>query len=97
MIEVSGKDGGALFGLRVNPGAKKTELKGAYGGRLKLSVQEPPEGGRANRAAVKFLAKRLDIAKNRITITAGEASRDKRVRVEGLGAEELAARLEKLA
>jgi uncharacterized protein YggU (UPF0235/DUF167 family) len=38
---------------------------------------------------VKLIAKRLGVAKGRVRIVSGERSRDKLVRVEGLGRDEL--------
>jgi uncharacterized protein (TIGR00251 family) len=54
-----------------------------------VRVAEPPVDGRANAALVKLIAKRLGVAKARVRIISGERSRDKILRVEGLGREEL--------
>jgi uncharacterized protein len=55
-----------------------------------VRVTAPPLEGRANEALRKLLAKRLGIAKSKVTVVRGQRSRDKTVRVEGL--EEAAAR-----
>jgi uncharacterized protein len=54
-----------------------------------VRVTEPPVDGRANAALVKLIAKRLGVAKARVRIISGERSRDKILRVEGLGRDEL--------
>ena len=45
--------------------------------------------GRANAALVKLIAKRAGVAKGRVSVVRGERSRDKLLRVEGLGVAEL--------
>lgn len=52
-------------------------------------VTEPPLEDRANAALVKLIAKRAGIAKGRVRIVRGARSRDKLVRVEGMGEAEL--------
>jgi uncharacterized protein YggU (UPF0235/DUF167 family) len=46
-------------------------------------VAAPPEGGKANKALVKLLAKRLAVAASAVTIVAGATRRRKRLRVDG--------------
>ena len=54
---VISRDGGVLARLRVSPGAKSTELEGAYGvGALRLRVAAPPVGGKAKAEVERFLA-----------------------------------------
>jgi uncharacterized protein (TIGR00251 family) len=84
---------GARIELRVVPGALRPGLVGRHGERWKLKVAEPPEGGRANQAVVRALAELLGLRRGDVSIVAGHASRDKVVAVEGVGAEELDARL----
>jgi uncharacterized protein len=79
--------------IRVRPRASSARIEGERAGRLLVSVTAPPLEGRANDAVRKLLAKALGIAANRVTIAAGERSRDKLVRIEGLQRDEVAARL----
>jgi uncharacterized protein (TIGR00251 family) len=65
----------------VQPGAKRSEVGGLHGGRLKIRIAAPALDGRANEALVAFVAERLGIAKRRVTIAKGAASRDKVVAV----------------
>jgi uncharacterized protein YggU (UPF0235/DUF167 family) len=44
--------------------------------------------GRANDALKRLLAKRLRVARGRVTIVRGERSRDKAVRIDGISAAE---------
>jgi hypothetical protein len=54
-----------------------------------VRVTAPPVDGRANEALCRLLAKRAGVARGRVTVVRGERSRDKLVRIEGLGEPEL--------
>lgn len=58
-----------------------------------MRVDAAPEGGKANRAVIDLLAATFEIPRDRITIVAGRASRDKIVAVEGLSSEAVGAGL----
>ena len=47
-------------------------------------MSAPAHDGRANRAALRLLAKRLGVAQSRLRILRGERSRDKLVEVVGM-------------
>lgn len=79
--------------LRVSPGARRSEIVGRHGEAWKVRVEAAPESGKANRAVVDLLAATFEISRDRITIVAGRASRDKTVAVEGLSPEAVGARL----
>jgi uncharacterized protein (TIGR00251 family) len=59
---------------------------------LKARVTAPPEDGKANAALIALLAKALGIAKSRIAIVGGSASRLKSIEIED-NARDIAARL----
>jgi uncharacterized protein (TIGR00251 family) len=63
--------------LYVQPGAKKTELAGAYNGHKKLKVQAPPIDGAANEKAVSFIAQTFGAPKSAVALIRGEKSRIK--------------------
>ena len=50
---------------------------------LKARVSAVPEDGKANKALVALLAKRLKIAKSAISVVSGETARKKILRIEG--------------
>jgi len=54
----------------------------------------PPEDGRANDALLDLLAKRLDLPRRSLSIVSGHTSREKVVRLEGIGRAESERRLE---
>ncbi len=90
---LTGTDGGVRIELRVTPRAGRNEVT-ADAERLRVRVTAAPEGGRANKAAVKLLAKRLHCAPSALTIVRGASSRDKQLEVSGLGTEEVRRALE---
>lgn len=79
--------------VRVQPGARATEVVGLQGDALKVRVAAPPVDGKANGALVGFLAGRLRLPRRGIEIVAGTASRTKRVRLTGVTVEEARGRL----
>ena len=70
--------------LRVQPGAKRNAIIGPHGDALKVSVQAPPDGGRANEAVVELLAGHFGLKRNQVEILTGHASRDKVVALYGI-------------
>ncbi len=78
-----------IIALHCQPGAKKTEVQGEHDGRLKLRLAAPPVEGKANEALIQWLSKTLEIRRANIELLAGDLSRLKRVRVQGLTAEQL--------
>ena len=78
-----------IIALHCQPGAKKTEVQGEHDGRLKLRLAAPPVEGKANEALIQWLSKTLEIRRANIELLAGDLSRLKRVRVQGLTAQHL--------
>jgi hypothetical protein len=83
----------ARLKIRVQPRASSNLVEGYRGDTVRLRVTAPPEGGKANEAAVSALAQALGVAKGRIKIVRGHSSRDKLVLVEGLTIVEVEQRL----
>jgi hypothetical protein len=75
--------------VRLQPRARSEEVAGERGGAIVVRVTEPPVEGRANEALRKLIAKRVGVAKSRVQIVRGAASRDKVVRVQGIEDREL--------
>ena len=85
--------GAVTFAVKVHPRAKKNATTGELGDALKVSLTTPPVDGRANKACVEFFAKLLKVPRSSVTIASGQTSRNKVIRVAGLTAEQLRARL----
>jgi len=75
---------GFVLRLTAAPGARRTEVVGLQGDRLKVRLAAPPEKGAANRELIAFLARQLKIPKGAIKLTLGAQSRSKVVEVLGL-------------
>jgi hypothetical protein len=73
-----------MIAVRVQPRAGRDEIAGERDGAILVRLKAAPEGGRANRALVKLLARRLGVAQGAVEIVRGSAARDKLVRVSGL-------------
>lgn len=80
------REGGVRVRIRVQPRASRTEVAGEHGGALRIRVAAPPVDGEANGELVRFLAKRLGVARSRVRIVAGETGRSKTVEVDGVSA-----------
>ena len=81
------------MGVRVIPGAARTEIRGVYGDRLKVAVNAPPEGGKANARLLQALATWLDVRAGEVTVQSGHGGRDKVVAFSGITERELRDRL----
>lgn len=76
--------------VRLQPRASRDELLGwNEEDTLRVRVKAPPVDGAANAALIQLLAKRLGVAKNRVTLIAGATARNKVVEIEGVTDEEL--------
>lgn len=72
---------GSEIKVRVTPKAARNAVR-EEAGQLKISVTTVPEGGKANRAVTKLLARVLGVAPSRLTLQRGVTSRDKVFRVD---------------
>lgn len=84
-----GSDGSVVLRLHVVPGAGRTAVTGRHGDALKVRVAAPPDRGRANDACLALVAGTLGVAGGQVELVGGPASRSKRVRVSGLGPDEV--------
>jgi uncharacterized protein len=84
------KHGDASVEVVVVPKASRTHLTGIHGepGResLRVRLKALPEGGKANDALIKWLADRLDIPPQAITLVRGETSRHKQLHLSAAAA-----------
>jgi len=73
---------GTELTVRVTPGARRNAVEPAAEG-LRVWVTAVPEGGKANAAVQKLLAKSLGLAKSRLSLVRGATSRVKVFRIDG--------------
>lgn len=86
-LHYSRKNNGIVITVKVVPGSSKSEIVGRHGTMLKVKVAAPPEKGKANKALIEFLAKRLNLKKTELEITSGHTGSVKQVFLAGASAE----------
>jgi uncharacterized protein (TIGR00251 family) len=79
--------GGIVIAVRVIPRAGRSAIAGIRDGALLVRLGAPPVDGAANAALVEVLAAALGVPRRAVTITSGERSRRKNVRVAGITVE----------
>jgi len=84
---------GSIMEIRVNPASSRRGMEGMRDERIVISVHSPPEKGKANKEALKVLAKALGVPPSSLELLKGRASRNKTVIVHGLTPSEILARL----
>ena len=82
-----------LLPVKAVPGASRDAISGVLGGRLKVRVSAPPEGGKANRAICALLAKALGVKRGEVEIVSGQTSAEKVVGIGGVAPREVVSRL----
>ena len=80
--------------IRVQPKASRNRIV-IQGGTVKVYVTAAPEKGRANKAVIEMISRRLGVAKRAVSIASGDRSQAKLLQVEGLSDEEVRRRLGK--
>jgi uncharacterized protein len=90
---VNQKGDSTVLSCRVQPNSSKEGIGEIKNDALVIRLNAPAVEGKANDALIKFLSKRLGIAKSRISIIRGEKNRNKLVSVQGVSPEEIAERL----
>ncbi len=85
---------GAVLTLRIIPRAAKNAIQGVHGDALKIRLCAPPVDGAANAALIEFLSDTLSLPRARIQLLSGKTSRTKRVRLQGMTADEVRGILE---
>jgi uncharacterized protein (TIGR00251 family) len=71
--------------IRIQPRASKNEIIWMENGGLKIRLTSPPVDGAANEALIRFLADTLSVARSQVEIVRGKTSRDKIIRISGVG------------
>ncbi len=79
---------GLLVSLRLQPGASRDRVEGFArlddgATVLKVRVSAPPEGGKANAALIRMLAKAWKLPKSSLSLAAGQSARRKTLLVAG--------------
>ena len=80
----------AIITCRVHPNTGRDAVKEVRDDQLVINLSAPAVEGKANEALVRFLSKRLKVAKSRISLIQGEKNRNKVVAIEGMDPSEVA-------
>jgi len=75
---------GILVKVNVQPKAKKDEIIGIKGKRLKIKVRAKPERGQANKACIALLAKTFQVNEKNIILISGKTSHQKIFKIIGI-------------
>ncbi len=75
-------EGGWLLELRIQPGARHSQVVGLLGETLKIKIAAPADDGKANAELIRFLSDALGVARRDIRVVRGPASRTKTVAVD---------------
>lgn len=86
----------ARISVHLQPNARRDEAVSYENGILRVKIAAPPVEGKANRRLVEFLSEILDIARSRIAIAKGLASKEKTVVIEGLSPDQVSKKLNNL-
>ena len=94
MIAIESHDEGVILPVRAQPGSRKSELRGAQDGALKVAVTQIAEKGKANKAIIALLSKQLGLRKSQLELISGETSPQKRFLVRDVTIEQLRAAID---
>jgi len=76
---------GVVFTAKIVPeSSSQTKICGLLDGMLKVKVSAAPEKGKANQCLIKYLANKLSVKKNAVSILSGQSSPIKHIQVMGL-------------
>ena len=84
---------GVLLSVKLQPRASSSEIGDPMGDELRVRVTAPPVDAAANEALVKLLAKALACARHQVELIRGHTSRHKVVKIHGMAAGAVLARL----
>ncbi|MEI6166554.1 MAG: DUF167 domain-containing protein [bacterium] len=89
MSWITDSKSGVIIQVHASPRASKTQIQGLHGDAVKIRLQAPPVDGKANETLIEFLAKTLGIPQRQITLISGQTSRQKRLNLQGITANQV--------
>ena len=90
---LSEADDGVVLKVHVQTRASSDTIVGPHGDKLKIRITATPVAGAANKHLLKFLAKKLKVARGRMYIKSGDTSTTKLIVVRGISAATISERL----
>lgn len=79
--------------VKVIPRSSRSDIVGFQDDVLRVRLTSPPVDGAANDELVRLVAKRTGVARSDVELTSGLTSRNKTLRIHGITAELLKAKL----
>ncbi|NGX41112.1 MAG: hypothetical protein KR126chlam4_00948 [Candidatus Anoxychlamydiales bacterium] len=73
-----------IIKVKIIPKSKVNQIISFEEDTLKIRIKASPEKGKANKELIRFIAKSLSIAQNRISIVSGHTSRLKKLQIGGI-------------
>ena len=86
---MSGSETRIVLRVKAVPGASRESIAGMLGDRLKVRISAAPEGGKANKAIIRLLAKSLGIKPAQIELISGHTNPEKRFEFRGLSHQQI--------
>lgn len=71
------------IGVRVTPRSGRESVEAGPGGDVLVRVTVAPEGGKANAAVCRLVAKALGVPKTAVRVVRGDAARHKLLEIDG--------------
>jgi uncharacterized protein len=93
-LRVDGDD--VLLPVQAQPGARRDAIVGVHDGRLKMSVVQAAEKGKANREIIRVLAESLGVSRSQVMLRSGETVSRKLFAIRDVGVEQVRAWLERV-
>jgi uncharacterized protein (TIGR00251 family) len=84
----------AVIRVKLLPKSSRNQIVGREDDLFKVKVTAPPVEGRANKALIDLLAKKISVPKSHIEIISGKSSRIKSIRIDGVSKEEIIRKVE---
>lgn len=84
---------GVTLAIKLQPRASKNEIGEIAGSELRIKVTAPPVDAAANEALLRLLADKLDCPRSKVELIRGHIARHKVVKLHGLKAAVVAAKL----
>lgn len=89
MLKLKSDEKAVWLGVKIVPGASRTRYLGEWENRARIAVSAPPEKGKANKALITFIAKKLGVRKTDVQIVSGETNSIKTIRIKQVSAEKI--------
>ena len=80
---------GTVLNVKAQPRSSKAGVDGILGDAVKVRIRCAPVDGKANKELVETLAEAFDLPKGRVVFKSGETSKQKRILLSGVTADEV--------